>query len=242
MFLYFLLGIALLAGLLLFGRWFGQADPKSLFKVLKWVLVTVIVAVALFFVMTGRAVFALAAIPALIPWILRIRSVARAAKAFHRMAQSRAGNDGTQSSEIQTRFLKMALSHESGAMWGEVIDGPFAGRPLADLSVAQLCELLTTYQNEDSQSAQILISYLDREHPEWRSSAQDQGHDGYENSSPEGMTRHEALKILGLEEGVDEASIRAAHHRLIAIVHPDKGGSTYLAARINQAKDVLLGS
>ena len=54
------------------------------------------------------------------------------------------------------------------------------------------------------------------------------------------MSRAEALKVLGLEEGASEEQIRAAHRRLILQIHPDKGGTSYLAAKINEAKDVLL--
>jgi len=56
------------------------------------------------------------------------------------------------------------------------------------------------------------------------------------------MSRAEALKVLGLEESAGEEEIRAAHRRLILQAHPDKGGTSYLAAKINEAKDILLGS
>lgn len=55
------------------------------------------------------------------------------------------------------------------------------------------------------------------------------------------MTRAEALSILGLEEGASEADIREAYRRLMLAVHPDHGGSAWLAARLNQARSVLLG-
>ena len=55
------------------------------------------------------------------------------------------------------------------------------------------------------------------------------------------MTRAEALDVLGLKPGATEADIRAAHHRLMRAAHPDAGGSDWLASRINQARDVLLG-
>jgi hypothetical protein len=55
------------------------------------------------------------------------------------------------------------------------------------------------------------------------------------------MTREEAYQVLGLHVGASEADIRAAHHRLMRAAHPDAGGSDWLAARINQARDMLLG-
>ncbi len=55
------------------------------------------------------------------------------------------------------------------------------------------------------------------------------------------MTRAEAYAVLGLAPGAAEAEIRAAHHRLMRAAHPDVGGSDWIAARINQARDVLLG-
>jgi curved DNA-binding protein CbpA len=55
------------------------------------------------------------------------------------------------------------------------------------------------------------------------------------------MTHQEALEILGLEENADNAAIREAHHRLMVKIHPDQGGSNWLATRINQARDLLLG-
>ncbi len=252
MFPFFLLGLALLAGFILFGNWFAQADPKTLVRLLKWALITLIVVVIVFFVVTGRAALALAAIPALIPWFLRVRRAARTAKAFHRMAQgakqgfgqgaAQGGANANQTSEIRTRFLRMSLSHETGVMWGEVLEGPFAGKSLSDLSFAELSALLVTCQQQDNQSAQVLMTWLDREYPDWRASTEDQGAHGSESSGSDGMTRQEALKILGLEDGADDETIREAHHRLIALLHPDKGGSTYLAAKINQAKDFLIGS
>ncbi len=243
---YFILGVALLTGLLLAGRWFASADPKTLVKVLKRLAISLIVVVAVFFLVTGRLGWALMALPALIPWFMRFRSLSRAAKNFSRMAQA-AGGTGTgtgtgQTSEVETRFLRMSLDHDSGAMNGEVIDGPYAGRSLDEMVLAELVGLLNLCLVEDRQSAQVLEAYLDRVHAGWRekaAAADGASQDAFGNGT---MSPEEAYRILGLEAGATGAEIKEAHHRLIAGLHPDHGGSTYLAAKINQAKDVLLGN
>ena len=252
MFPYLILGFAILAGVLLAGRWFTTADPKLLVKVLKWGLLGVIGTVALFFLFTGRMAWAIFALPALLPWLMRARAAHRMFKTFSRMTSGWGGRAAGQSSDVETRFLRMVLDHDSGRMSGEVIDGDYAGRTLAGMSLDELLNLLQTCWVEDQPSAQVLEAYLDREHPDWRERVQeeapgDAGGDagGTGSRGPRRgkghMTREEAWKILGLESGAGEQEIKDAHHRLISNMHPDRGGSTYLAAQINLAKDVLLG-
>ena len=248
MFPYLILGFAILAGVLLAGRWFTTTDPKLLVKVMKWVLLGVIGAVALFFLFTGRMAWAIFALPALLPWLMRARAAHRMFKTFSRMTSGWGGRPAGQSSDVETRFLRMVLDHDSGQMSGEVIDGVYAGRALAGMSLDELVDLLQTCWIEDQPSAQVLESYLDREHPDWRERVQEEAPGNAGGTGSQGprrgkasMTRGEALEILGLEPGASKQEIKAAHHRLISNMHPDHGGSTYLAAQINQAKDVLLG-
>jgi len=86
----------------------------------------------------------------------------------------------------------------------------------------------------DAESVTLLEAWLDRERPDWREGETPP-------PRPDGpMTRAAALEVLGLAEGADEAAIRAAHRRLMQAAHPDRGGSDWLAARINEARDVLL--
>ena len=238
---YLILGIALLAGFLLAGRWYATADPRTLIKVLKWGLVSLVGAIALFFVVTGRLGWAIATLPALIPWFLRMRSVARMAKTFHRMSQAgTASASAGESSSVETRFLRMTLDHASGEMAGEVIAGPFAGRAMGALSFGELMALLNECRLEDDESARLVEAYLEREFPDWRERAQsDETSSGHAGSGGT-MDRAEALQILGLDESASATDIKEAHRRLIAGLHPDHGGSDYLAAQINRAKDVLL--
>ena len=245
MFPYLILGVAILAGVLLAGRWFTTADPKLLVKVLKWLLLGIIGAVALFFVFTGRLGWAIFALPALLLWLMRARSAHRMFKTFSRMTSGWGGGPTGQSSDVETRFLRMGLDHDSGRMSGEVIEGKYAGRTLAEMTLDELVDLLQTCWVEDQPSTQVLEAYLDREYPDWHDRIQGEAPGGAgsrdSNRGQGVMTRAEALEILGLKPGAEEQEIKDAHHRLISNMHPDHGGSTYLAAQINQAKDVLLG-
>ena len=247
---YLFLGVALLVALVLIGQWFVRADPKVLVKSLRWVILGIVAAVVLFLTVTGRLAWAMMLLPALLPWFLRMRMLARTARNFHRMAGAMGGFGGGggartgQSSEVRTRFLDMVLDHATGDLRGTVIEGPYSGRALDEMALAELVDLLNHCLLEDGQSAQVLETYLDRNHPDWRERVQaagaGNGSDQGRGASAGGMSRDEAFQVLGLEPGADDEAIKAAHHRLIANLHPDRGGSTYLAAKINEAKDILL--
>ncbi|HET7888358.1 MAG TPA: DnaJ domain-containing protein [Bradyrhizobium sp.] len=143
-----------------------------------------------------------------------------------------------QTSRVRSRFFEMTLDHDSGALTGTVIAGPYAGRPLDDL---RLPALLGMFGELDAESAPLLESYLDCRFPAWRQHAQGDAA-GRQRSSASGskMTDEEAYQILGLKPGAGRDDIGRAHRALMKKLHPDQGGSTYLAARVNEAKEVLL--
>ena len=245
MFPAFILGVALLAGILLAGRWYVTADTKTLMKVLKWVLLGTVVFIVFFFIANGRLVWALAALPALLPWFFRLRAVARAAKTFARMRQAQGTGTGAAgtggSSDLETRFLRMRLDHETGVMSGRVIDGPYKDRLLDDMEIAELVGLWQQCDYEDPESGRVVAAYLDRTYPDWREGGESASQAGG-SAAPLGvMDRAQALQVLGLAEGASANDVKDAHRRLISGMHPDHGGSDFLAAQINQAKDVLLG-
>ncbi len=242
---YLILGVALLAGFILAGQWFANANPRTLVKVLKWMLIGVVVTVAAFFLFTGRMAWAVITLPALIPWLLRARAVARMAKTFSRMSQAASGGTGGGASGVETTFLDMVLDHDTGRMTGKVNAGAFEGRRVEDLTLAQLFDLLAECRANDAEGARLLEAFLDREHPDWRDPDSGAGAGagagaGRAANATRDMDRAEALKILGLEDGAGVADIKDAHRRLISGLHPDHGGSDYLAAQINRAKDILL--
>ena len=234
---YFLLGLALLAGALLSLRWFVNAEPAQVAKALRWTLVAAAVVVGLFLVFAGRHVLLFFLLPALLPLLLRSRAIWQRAKAA-------AGPSPGRTSEVTTRFLRMVLDHDSGEMSGEILEGAFAGRELGELDEAELIALWRECRAADAQSAAVLEAYLDRALGEaWREAAGAAagGGAGGGAGGPEGMSRQDAYEILGLEPGASDTDIRDAHRRLMQKVHPDHGGSNYLASKINRAKELLLG-
>lgn len=138
-------------------------------------------------------------------------------------------------SAVTTDLLEMRLDHASGELDGIVRRGPLAGSRLSGLDLGGLRALLAEAAAEDPPSLPLLEAYLDRRFPDWRSRA-----DGSARAASTPMDEATALGILGLEPGADEAAIRAAHRRLMSRLHPDHGGSDWLAARINEARDFLL--
>ena len=135
----------------------------------------------------------------------------------------------------------MTLDHDTGEMEGCVLAGGFEGQRLRSMDEARLQDLLAECRVSDPDGVRLLEAYLDRRFPHWREHAQAEEPPQADTPSPSGaMTPEEAYRILDLHPGASPDEIRQAHRTLMKKLHPDQGGSTYLAARVNQAKDVLL--
>ena len=148
-----------------------------------------------------------------------------------------------QKSGVRTEGLEMVLDHDSGQMEGTCLRGQFAGKALSSLSRHQLLQLLEELRTTDAKGALLMEAYLDRRAPGWRdlrSGHSDREEPKQSRGRRAGMTTNNAYDVLGLKPGAKETEIRAAHRRLMMKFHPDQGGSTYLAARINEAKEILL--
>ncbi|MBT6117179.1 MAG: DnaJ domain-containing protein [Rhodospirillaceae bacterium] len=233
-----ILGVGLALGLFLLLQWFISADPKTVVRGLRWFGLALGVAIVVFVILTGRWSWLWTAGIVAFPWLMRARTLSNLFKTMR-------GPTPGRTSRIETAYLRMSLDHDSGGMTGEITAGAFAGRALDDLALGDLLTLLREVATADEQSARVLVAYLDRNHPDWRDEAGAADAEGAGEhagaSESAAMSRDEAYRILGLEPGADEAAVKDAHRRLMAQFHPDAGGSSYLAARINQAKDVLLG-
>jgi hypothetical protein len=135
-----------------------------------------------------------------------------------------------QRSEVRTAGLAMSLDHDSGAMDGDVLSGPFEGRRLSELSADDLQRLVEQFEaDQDEDSLSLLLAWLDRHGP------------AAAGAPPAGgpMSEAEAYRVLGLAPGASVEEVRGAYRRLMRRVHPDLGGSSALAAMINAAKEVL---
>lgn len=176
----------------------------------------------------------------LLPWLLRSLPFLAG---WYRRRQQRQGATGGQRSRVAGEVVAMELDHDSGAMTGQVLTGAMAGRDLADLQQQEFLDLLSYCRQTDTDSARLLESYLDKRFGDsWR--ADDVGG---QQDSEQSTTNHsgaisdaEAYEILGLNAGADRDAIIQAHRRLMQKLHPDHGGSAYLAARINAARAQLL--
>jgi hypothetical protein len=143
-----------------------------------------------------------------------------------------------QTSQVRSQYVEMILDHDSGRLAGRILAGPFAGHSLDEFDLPQLAAMMPGF---DAESVALLESYLDRRFPAWRENAQGNTAGGQRRATASGkMTNEEAYQILGLQPGASRDDIARAHRALMKKLHPDQGGSTYLAARVNEAKDTLL--
>jgi hypothetical protein len=215
-------------------------DPKVLARLLRYGFVGALAILGLFLATRGLAVLDLPlgafALILLRGWSARGFSGAKRLRDWLSGAPRDAGQ-----STVETGWLRMALDRSSGALSGEVLAGRFAGARLDQLGLDELRALLAECEAADPQTARLVETYLDRTHPGWRD--RPGGNDERERSAGAaggGMTQAEAWQVLGLEPGADADQIHEAHRRLMMQLHPDRGGSNYLASKINMARDVLL--
>jgi len=233
--LLFPLAIALILLLLALDKSSQQGQRASIMRKVAGALA---LASAVFLAMTGRL---LLAVPFVFLGLVLI---------WRRIPVGSIGSPGHstgRTSSVRTAFLEMVLDHASGRMMGRVLAGVYAGRDLVSLAPTDVLVLWRECRAGDPQSRQLLEAFLDREHPEWRDqmrredaepkAARNGGHNSHATAV---MSASEALEILGLKPGASEEDIRAAHRNLMKKFHPDQGGSTYLATKINAAKDALL--
>jgi hypothetical protein len=228
-----LFGVAVLVLLVWAAKSFAKSDPKQAARFLRSLGGAAVLLFAAFLLIRGEIG------PAVTVGVLGLGLLGWVAiwpiNLFGPRLQTATG----QVSRVRTAFLEMELDHDTGRMRGRILAGPHQGTSLDTLDVATLIGLLGTI---DAGSRDLLAAYLDRRQPGWRGHAQDDAAAGRGRTSARSgkMTEQEAYQILGLQPGASAQDIARAHRSLIKKLHPDQGGSNYLAARVNEAKDVLL--
>lgn len=229
---YVILGGLALAALVGVGQLYVNLNTRTLIRLLRYIVGGGLIAVGVVLMLARQ--FGLG-IPAILFGI--------AAVATGRLGSIDLGGATRttgQASRVTAEYIDATLDHDTGALKGTVRAGRFEGRDLDDLDENEIRELYTEVSG-DIDSRALLEAYIDRRFPGWREDGEDDDAAGTGGAAdPSAMTDEEAYEVLGLSPGASEAEIRSAHRRLLKGVHPDQGGSTFLAARINQAKDRLL--
>lgn len=243
--------IPLLAGLVLFWigsmlvREFLSAAPAMVARRMKQGGGTVLIVFALLLLSKGQVGTALG-FGALGFWLLTGRRASLFGAARPRGAPKPRGKSRV--SRVRSATIEMELDHASGVMSGLVLAGPFEGAPLAQLDRDSLSSLYDFCVSADAEGARLLEAYFDRRFPGWRGAAQDKQHAGGGGPGPGArrgprsgaMSEEEACQLLGLAKGASREEVARAHRSVMKTAHPDHGGSTDLAARVNEAKDVLM--
>jgi hypothetical protein len=231
MFGYLVLGVAVAIGLILILRGVRGAAAGQAMRWFWQAVAVVSILVGGYFLVTGRPHYAivpaLGVLVGLLGWLI----------------DATLGPRKPHTSRVNTRFLKLTLDHKSGQVTGDIVDGPFTGRRIESLRVDELVDLFVFYKREDEQSARLIEAYLDRTSPTWRARYGPDGApktDSYSARPGGPMSKSEALRLLGLQLGATPEEVRAAHRRKLQEHHPDRGGDPDTAAKINQARDVLL--
>lgn len=234
----FLMGLLALLAFVLLLLLLERADPAKLARALVWLGIAAVVVVAGLLLVSGRFVQSLPAILAALAILWQRTALQR----LTRRGLAGMGAGRRRTSRVETSALEMTLDLATGALDGTVRTGRFAGRRLAELDEEE-CLALHRDLAGDEESRRLLEAYLDRRMPGWRARAGGEGEETADDSRrghDGGMTREQALGILGLREGATREEIIAAHRRLMQKLHPDHGGSDFLAAQLNEAKRVLL--
>ena len=220
--------------MLLVAKWIANADTKALTNLLLKISMFSAAVLSVFCLLTGRIALFFSLVLAAFGILQRLRNPLASP------GQNNAPSSG-QRSNIQTLYLNMVLDHDTGVLDGVVQKGAYEGESLSSMELFNIIELLIECRKNDANSAKLIETFLDHRYGEvWREDDPDGLSRDNEGASGQ-MSTTEALDVLGLAEGASIEDIKQAHHRLMLKMHPDKGGSTYLASKINQAKELLLG-
>jgi DnaJ-domain-containing protein 1 len=244
--------LAVLVAVIIIGcmtaRYIKTLKPEQRKKVTAIAAAVVLITLLLLLLVTGKLHFLAALGTGLVIFAKRLFPLLRYVpflKGLYQKTKATQSSGSSQRSTVETSLLKMTLDHESGNLEGELLATDSKGRYLSEFNLSELISLYVLAEKQYPDSTEVLAAYLDRQHgDEWReatnagSYSEENGEDSRPSNSSE-MTANEAYAVLGLDQSATEEEVIAAHRKLMQKLHPDRGGSNYLAAKINQAKDLL---
>ena len=144
-------------------------------------------------------------------------------------------------SRVRSAMIEMDYDHVTGRMIGRIIAGAHEGQALDELDRPQCETVYAMCRRDDGDGARLLEAYLDRRFAGWRPAAQADRDAGERRARPSSrMSEDEAYEVLGLRRGAARDEIVRSHRTVMKKWHPDQGGTADLAARANEAKEVLL--
>ena len=233
--LYLLGGFAVLGGFLMLVYLFVNADPARLARGLKVTGIVIAVLAVATLAISGRLAALLMPLAMLMPLLIRVRSV---------LDRYRPPSGG-QTSTVATPFLRMTLDHDTGSMTGTILRGQFRRHAARGARLGRSLGAAARVPG-GGRGGGALARGLSRPRPPrlarrtCRRARRRQHRRSSARPTSGDMTVEEAYAILGLSPGADAEAIKEAHRRLMVKLHPDHGGSDYLATKINRARDVLL--
>ena len=233
----FIIGLILLFLLLSAIKSFARLDAAAVARAVRTGGGVVGLLVAVLLLLRGRIAFA-AALAGMAASFAGWQKFGQGWTSAFRMPGAGGAPSAGRVTTARSAMIEMRLDHDSGAVSGAVLSGPYAGRALETLARPECLSLRETLRRDDPDGVALLETYLDRRFTGWREADEGQAQPGRGGGGA--MTRREAYETLGLQEGASAEEIIRAHRTLMKKLHPDHGGSTGLAARVNQAKDVLM--
>jgi hypothetical protein len=236
-----LIGAFALVLILILMHGFTRANPKALVKSFRYLGASALILTAAFFLVRG-VVPAAVLLGSMAYGVFTGGRVWPGGWPYWHIPRAGSGPRSGQTTQAATDWVDMELAHDTGEMRGRILKGAFAGRTLNQLTDEDALRFYAEAGVADSETARLLEAYLERRlGADWRTKAQEKTSSSQQRSrGSSGMTREEAYRVLGLSAGASEDDIRDAYKRLMLNLHPDRGGTDYLAAKINEAKDVLL--
>lgn len=211
---------------------FLQGKISELLAYAKWIVASALVGVGILLLLSRQIVMGIFAASLAVTVIRR----GRLGPINFNTVNTQRGN----TSKVTSSYFAMVMDHDNSTIDGKVIAGQFARRDMFSLDEHETRRLLVEVHH-DADSLALLESWLDANRTGWREYFAEQGDaEAGPSAQDTTMDRHQALDVLGLEDDASDDDIKAAHRRLLKAVHPDQGGSTVLAARINAARDYLL--